>query len=112
MKQNIAVEQLGELNGYALSCLRRWCFDRFYFVAEEMLLSMGQLIEFLNEHGNIWISNNQIGKSFHKSNKKWHVSRPMDSKDIIAQRDFVNSDELCDLLWVAVKHILEQEVDN
>ena len=82
------------------------------------LLSIGQMIEFLDEHNNLYAINSpqkgelNKGDLQHKNDDKFWNDRDMANPyDWQVEKNSVgsfNSKELCDALWEAVKEILEK----
>jgi len=109
MKQHITDKQLKEVIGKGYQRLYEWAtkFPRNYTPN----LSIGQMIEFLDEH---WI---KLEQEFDKDDDDkgeftdrclyrcadgcWHVDDPVDNN----QGEHF---ELCDALWEAVKEVLEK----
>lgn len=97
MKQHITVEQLNELSEKGRVALRRWTLARFpetrgvyvEWVRTSPplpLLSIGQMIEFLDQYIlDEILSPNQVGEC----------------------EGFIKKEKLCDTLWEAVKEVLE-----
>lgn len=115
MKQNIDISQLSSLSPKAQERLRRWLFDTGYskpFDGNRVdttpikQLSIGEMIEFLDEHNNSsdGVLGNPydagfISKCFNDGKLQWMVAI-----------DKVNfSEELIDCLFEAVKDILERD---
>lgn len=122
MKQHIEVTQSNELGDKAKERLRGWwrpqvgdfwnddgyerCVDSDYKqgIYDNPLLSIGQMIEFLDE-------NKEEFDVIYKTRNEWGVgSYERDGYN----GDFIYSfveycDELCDALWEAVKDTLEKE---
>jgi len=117
MKQHITIEQLNELDRKQRRKLELWCFTHGYFtrynvpgeptrfsdtktftsyVIDPMELSIGQMIEFLDEQERCdWVLDGRSGYiELH-----WK-----DHSHTIIQWD----KELCDALWEAVKEVLEK----
>lgn len=106
MKQHITIEQLQELSSDAIDDkLAPWCDMREYGYE----LTIGQMIEFLNNEYNALIVTTAMRK-LHNNNAKWHVAKTQIPANPIKEQDFTNSDELCDALWEAVKFILEKQI--
>jgi hypothetical protein len=129
MKQNITTDQLAQLSDKQRYNLVSWCFKNDYFtripvpgeaarftdlkkgislVIDEPLLSIGQMIEFLEERGSDtliddMLINDRVGGGCTievtdpQGNKEW------DSGFVI---DWDRRVELCDALWEAVKEAL------
>lgn len=112
MKQNITEEQLNELSQKQKLNLFTWWSSNYhlkpvpesqgkYLYGNNMLLSIGQMIEFLNEH----LKRNMFIYQVYKQTQvplqtKWKVQNEINEPSDI---------ELCDTLWKAVKDILEKE---
>lgn len=123
MKQHITADQLNELSPKAKEKLREWwkpdISDLLYrpdnpeglqeimgFIGEAPikkecypLLSIGQMIEFLDENGRLWIE--QEEEIDEDIPKKYRVQS--------RQHEYWST-ELCDALWQACEEILEKEV--
>ena len=108
MKQNITVAQLKELSEKGLTKLRKWCEEKKYgnllaysarhllpnakFDVEIPLLSIGQMIEFLDGNFiNFWRG----------ERKDWLI--------VLNNETHIVKDELCDALWEACLIILNDE---
>ena len=93
MKQNITPDQLNELSDNAARKLHKWANNvESIGLGGNMLLSIGQMIEFLDENNDIWGIKQ-------KENGAWKLEAPL--------FDF-NNKELCDALWSGVKEVLEK----
>ena len=94
MKQQITIEQLGELKESQSERLLNWIIDKKYSFHGPALVTIGQMIEFLDEH-----------KTFLNDNW-WNcilIAWPeFDSASISKSYD----GELCDALWDAIKEVL------
>lgn len=100
MKQHISVEDLQQLSDKGKGRLIEWWASHQFSTCEIYresknsarypLLSIGQLIEFLEEKDNFWY------QSF------WMINN---EEDLFVQKGYVS--ELCDSLWEAVKEVLE-----
>jgi hypothetical protein len=114
MKQHITVEQLRELSDKGMERLHNLVFKGKKFVgfhnAGPLLLSIGQMIEFLDDHyGNqtikycsaLLIDNQSINT---RDGGRWLAMKASNHKD----RKYF-SDELCDALWSAIKEELENK---
>lgn len=113
MKQNIDLLQVQSLNQQGRHTLLKWLASKGYGIGASkddyddlMLLSIGQMIEFLQDHGNAW----------------WHIQshevnivigdRPSDYEGHFT---YIGSDgrgtktgySVCDALWQSVKEVLE-----
>lgn len=94
MKQNITKEQLHELSEKARENLAEWHVERnklpplMPFPLDDLLLSIGEMIEFLVEHEDYWtvVKSGRIGRSSMKKRK-----------------------EIVNALWAIIKEILENE---
>jgi len=116
MKQHITPDQLAELSDKQKDNLVSWCFKNDYFtripvpgeaarftdlkkgislVIDAPLLSIGQMIDFLDEYGNVWC----------KSSGDVELDRFIGST---APYIHVFEDELVDALWEAVKEVLRE----
>ena len=118
MKQNITIEQLNELSEKGKKKLRKWwkpkegdlfldtigegqvvwCCEDDVEEGSLPLLSIGQMIEFLDEH--LLEGNYQIQRNGERNS--WRLN----SDDI--EFDEEGKSELCDMSWQAVKEILEK----
>ena len=97
MKQHITPEQLNELSKEEKKKLRKWLMDKQIMIVQPhylIPLSIGQMIEFLDENG-FEITRHKTESADHV----WSVTRG-DSNFLFK--------ELCDALWEAVKEILEK----
>lgn len=118
MKQNITPEQLNELSDKMKERLAQYCGrHQEWLLAQELddstqwtknvflpLLSIGQMIEFLDEHGMYDIHN----VSRDVRGRVWKIQ--MKSDQFYGDSNFEGYFELCDALWQAVKEILNEEV--
>ena len=116
MKQHITIEQFKELDHAARERLRTWCFetypDGFLNRGDEEdctnpLLSIGQMIDFLDENG--WdFSNDYIGRGTPMSSDEapWGVKCDIDFEYTVVIGTHA---ELCDALWECVKEVLSSE---
>jgi hypothetical protein len=125
MKQNITVEQLNELSEKGKEELDKWCIKNGHITQEEkelfreispnkpsglLLLSIGQMIEFLDVNDFYCLN---ISRQIKKDNKK--MKKPQWGvfdigtyfSDNITTNGFIKL-ELCDALWEAVKEFLEK----
>lgn len=92
MKQHITVEQLDELTAEQTVTLFNWGMTKGYLNKDEVFLpSIGQMIEFL---GNDWATTFIVPIT-----KYWDDGAKFD----------ITNDNLCDVLWQAVKEVLEKE---
>lgn len=115
MRQHITEEQLNELSDSANKKLRLWVYKKTYEPPEvsndeSMLLSIGQMIEFLDEKRKtiLFITKLECGHD----NFVWstgsmscmgnHTQDKTESK-----RLHEAGKELCDALWEAVKEVLQ-----
>lgn len=104
MKQHITVEQFMELKDSAKVKLWEWAQaeGRHYLVASEdkqtiyPLLSIGQMIEFLNEHGHKDMVIKRINGDWDYEHDRYHYFHPY-------------GQELAEALWDAVKNVLEKD---
>jgi len=117
MKQHITEQQLQELSDKAARKLRNWLTDhKPQFIPGDVMwkgwlltrLSIGEMIEFLDEHyrnqiikyrSALLIDNQSINT---RDGGRWLVMKASNHKD----RKYF-SDEPCDALWSAVREILE-----
>lgn len=126
MKQNITNDQLNKLSEKGKERLRKWWFKEGigkgkkdgtgYYVALP-LLSIGQLIEFLDEHINTSTTKIIITTGLRKNEwfpraEKWAVGYGGNDEMVKISRHNYFKNDLCDALWQAVKEILESEKDN
>lgn len=89
MKQNITISQLYELSEENIDRLKIWVDEKKYFYpSQDPLLSIGQMIEFLDEH--TFFNDRQITRS----DRGW-------SFDFLPFKFFSMEPikELCDALW-------------
>lgn len=107
MKQNITPEQLNELSDKGIEGLRKWLSKKYGYDVmnkdhtkwlESLLLSIGQMIEFLDENDFLELID-YWGANIGGYQNKWRV----ECKD-----SQFNDNELCDALWEAVKEVLEK----
>lgn len=109
MKQTITVEQLNELSKKGKERLTDWRWnkadpaDRLPGSTISLTLSIGQLIEFLDDNGHDLYSINTEEKDG-KRIKFMVTFRDESMKHAL----FGNRPELCDALWEAVKEVLEK----
>ena len=107
MKQEIDEIQLLTLSDKGLDNLHKWCNEKDYYINRNNfkipLLSVGQMIEFLDEHNLIDI--HRVGNSI-GSGYQWKVQ--MEPDQFYGDVSFKGYDELCAALFEAVKTILEQ----
>ena len=100
MKQNITVEQLNELSAKGKEKLRKWCEEKDYgdYIRsngpntrelELPLLSIGQMIEFLDEHKRKL----RVSAVF----QSWELGKSGGGGDV----------NPCDALWEACKETLK-----
>lgn len=82
MKQHITVDQLDELDSNQTGKLSKWAYSKNYH--ENLLLSIGQMIEFLSDNFR-------------------HEINVFDMPSIRKGR--VSQHELCDFLWESVKAV-------
>lgn len=112
MKQHIDISELNELSPKAKEKLREWLSKRivinqtykvqgiedgWVFPLDLPLLSIGQMIEFL-----------EMKSNGHFPGQNWHeyvIKETEECGDILIP---YSVDELCDSLWEAVKQILEK----
>lgn len=92
MKQHITVEQYMELSKEGAERLYRWRRDGRNY---DNLLSIGQMVEFLDEEREIKIKREDPFMS-----NEWQY---INECGLI---DFHNAKKLCDNLWEAVKEVL------
>ncbi|MCR4313548.1 MAG: hypothetical protein NUV58_04830 [Candidatus Roizmanbacteria bacterium] len=125
MKQYIEISQLTELSDKGKDRLRKWCENKLYFeyrdtsmpsdpvknpssiIKEIIPLSIGQMIEFLDEQNKGWKFDWRIEfKEFSAVSlvdygiEVWYP----------ANKKMVEKYNLCDALWEAVKEILENNL--
>jgi hypothetical protein len=101
MKQNITTEQLNELSDNSYRILLEWGTERGYDSNSSWpLLSIGQMIEFLGEgrDDDSYVDDNYDHVIIHG---EWGFSN-----DLAIAWD---GEELCDVLWEAVKEKLEHK---
>lgn len=102
MKQHITYEQMCELSPQARVKLTKWFWNKIVsgplpelVTRDEEDVTIGQMIEFLDEHWGAW----QIS-----SWQEWSITRHENG-----ETQYHNTEpELCDALWEAVKDILER----
>ncbi len=96
MKQFITQDQLQELSFHAGNKLANWMHKKKYRNdGDYIFLSIGQMIEFLDEHKKIV----NITRYTSDIAEGWNVSDVVKGTSIQI--------ELCDALWEAVKNVLE-----
>jgi hypothetical protein len=102
MKQRITFEQLGELSNKGINRLKKWSQSRDFFAyygekddLGNYLLSIGQLIEFLDEYNEELIM--ILGNGYHECDDVYE-----------AYTTLKEPNEWCASLWEAVKEILEK----
>lgn len=107
MKQNITREQKEELSFEEYTKLNKWARQRNY----ETGLSIGQMIEFLNDH----LSDRQLilttglkDSNWWNRKEKWAVGFGFKDEPIKNSETKWFADDLCDDLWEAVKRVLEE----
>jgi len=114
MKQHITLEQINELSGKGKEVLEDWTFNNIMMTKKAFipLLSIGQMIEFLDESGEysllkvhsevLGLPNNWGVGLFDNFNLRdgW-----VGNEYIIKYQENV---ELCDALWEAVKEAWEK----
>ncbi len=128
MKQRITIKQLKELNKKGREKLNTWITgvqfdDRLLRHSVLQLLSIGQMIEFINEKYLYWGIYPRWSRSERCSecNSGWKISK--DEKplfivwaDIMEYKEpqeiWAGKDELCDALWEAVKNCLNKSGPN
>ena len=101
MKQHITTDQLNELSQGQKDRLRKWWFGANKVYTKNTLLSIGQMIEYLNEtKPDIHI------ETYH--DEMWGVSTCYDIDKTEPQWRFKKQyeNELCDALWKTVKEEL------
>jgi len=89
MKQHITIEQLNELSDEQWVRLKKWNKDM-------SLLSIGQMIEFLDEEDDYFKTWYRQGKS--KISKECRTF------------EWLYDTELCNALWEAVKEVLNEKI--
>ncbi len=82
MKQYITIEQLNELSEKGYKKYRVWFYEGAFRFSTP-LMNIGQMIEFLD------------GKAL------WAI-------ELVQRDEATKKDELCDVLWEAVKEVLEK----
>jgi hypothetical protein len=114
MKQHITIEQLNELSNKARYILDVWCDSRNIVNSKfectecgrDSLLTIGQLIEFLEHHGSL----GNILHLLHWTGAvcSWRVTNKNGiPANIKGNQDFI---ELCDALWSACVEVLNKEM--
>lgn len=103
MKQHITAEQLNELSEKGKKKLRKWSqnLDSSFDLTEDNdnglpLLSIGQMIEFLQQH-HLKTDPMNMTITYSSSLLSWWF------------KDEKQYRELCDALWEAVKEVLEKK---
>lgn len=113
MKQHITVSQLNQLNKKGKKRLDEWFCRQPYtytltsiqkvgetgFKNNSPLLSIGQMIEFLDENG--FYIDNFMEQFISKDKKYWEITYLW-----LDRAHVVSKTELCDALWEAVKEVL------
>ena len=116
MKQHITTSELDKLSDRAIDRLNDWLDKHNYFkrkngICTYPLLSIGQMIEFLDEH-HYWDCQPDGRKYGYRDwvclfkdscAGDWFISDP--SK--LRGKKRYHTGELCDVLWEAVKEVLE-----
>ncbi|MCK4500785.1 hypothetical protein KAU11_09820 [Candidatus Babeliales bacterium] len=124
MKQHITKEQLNQLgvdknNRPVRLKLDKWCMEKDYFTTtgrpfnplEDPLLSIGQMIEFLDENNNPMV----LTRHSQWHGNGWSVRCVSEMPKTLTESALENSimlkadKELCDTLWEAVKKVLNEE---
>lgn len=99
MKQNITPKQVEELSEKANKKLIKWLKKNDYYylyaTSEGRILSIGQMIEFLIDNRYYIILEQE------DLNYKWVLTQNF------VEGGYYENKELCDVLWEAVKEILE-----
>lgn len=102
MKQTITLKQVSDLSPVGKKNLKQYFFDK---PLEPCLLSIGQMIEFIEHQKPEWRGLQIVHMSSGElSDAEWSVTG---NYSRIA--DGTYSDELCDALWEMIKEILEKE---
>lgn len=96
MKQHITTEQMIELSGTGRRNLKEWFWTKRI---EPGLLTIGQMIEFLEEQG-VWNGNPVVAGE---------ISGISSGKDWVALAWGGEGVELCDALWSVTKEVLEHD---
>lgn len=108
MKQKITTKQISELSFAGENNLHNWAYRHGYRkrIVEKgtfsfclPLLTIGQMIEFMDDQGNFGYSKQFVGSG----NTLYWVIREKNKKE-----NKFKSVELCDTLWKAVKQVLEK----
>ena len=104
MKQEIDEIQLLTLSDKGLDNLHKWCNEKDYYINRKNfkmpILSIGQMIDFLKENSyslDIYYSTTQL------------IIYVWEKKEKVIYQKTFKGKELCDLLWEAVKEVLEKE---
>ena len=128
MKQHITVEQLNELSEKSKEKLWDWCLEIGRIGTEYKkehkdcpsphtgdcvtyvlpLLSIGQMIEFLDEHTNLRITKYIITPNEIDKQDLWEIETRV--SPVFKYNDlYTRSEKLCDALWEAVKEVLNDK---
>lgn len=117
MKQQITLKQLNELSNEQFEIIKTWfakhCNDPFYSMseAELPLLSIGQMIEYIDEY----LSKNQdeFNIRIHSAGSAWkYPGQRLTDIDPPIEFEIEDEVELCDALWQMVKQILGKDKDE
>lgn len=117
MKQHISIDQLNELSDKGRDAFEKYVLSKKLPYAAtdknilQPLLSIGQMIEFLDEHGE-FIGGHVSGdeSQIWKDDRGWALAHLR--SDILMGYLRESSDqhkELCDALWMATKNVLETD---
>jgi len=108
MKQHITIEQLEELTLEQRMKIGRWLFPPSQVLTHEIpLLSIGQIIEYLDEKMPI----SMIGHQSEWHGGKWYwnggeIPKELTERSLEDSLKTYQAEELCDALWEAVKETL------
>ena len=104
MKQNITEEELSQLSQQGKDNLLKYLKQKHIYNSDSSTngwLSIGQMIEFLDEQGDYVYSKQDIGGT--TLNRYWTIRLRGEKRNKFGRK------ELCDALFKAVKEILEYE---
>lgn len=99
MKQHITRKQFNSLKSEQRAKLRKWILEHYPQTAIEMNLSIGQMIEFLDE--------NTAGDTYIDKYFDHNVTDKLGGSDSVFAVGW-DGEELCDALWEVVKEVLKK----
>lgn len=104
MKQYITPDEINQqLSDKARQKLLDWAISHLYLTLQENNLTIGQMIEFLDEHYDQWSCGDTVGNEDAPGKYCFIQGEGYDESDFITHY----ADELADALFEAVKEILE-----